>query len=514
MLSRLFQTKDKRLITVVIGVIVLIFAGSIYIIRQAGDDESMEQAVMAENYLKAGNFDEAVKAYTKALAMKNNDEEQLAIGLSVAYVGLKDYDKALEVLRSCYEKTSGNKIKERIEEVISLKTDYEYSQCITRADIYLSNREYDKAISEYEQAKLIKSKEPLTYQKIAEAYLGKGEYDLALMEVLEGQALTQDEELQYTLEKVESYIKKKQYEELTVQADEYIYQENYEDGIAAYKRAIYIAPKEAEAYIGLASAYITLKKYASAVNILESARNFLVNKEIEDLYDKALELKKAEDDTRELLRSIYQAMEETKPDKLLELVNEAMFEDIVASEAPIYYENTEGDLAKGYGMIIYEDASIYLGDMENYLRKGSGIYFLKTENKQGMGYYYYKGEWKEDIPYGMGKTEEEELLLDSDNKSYTSKVITEGFYYNGLEDGIMQKAFYVNGTQIGSITYNARQGVPQPYTGQDNRSISIPEAEAYVIAPIYLGKEPTGEFYRVEPQTKWGVKPFLKKKIN
>lgn len=512
MLFGIFQTKDKRLIAAVIGIVLLIFAGSIYSISQTRDHQSMEQAVMAENYLKAGNFNEAVKAYHKALTMKNSDQELLAIGLSEAYVGLKEYDKALEVLRSCYEKTSGIKIKERIEEVISLKTDYEYSQYISRANIYLSNREYDKAISEYEQAKLIKSKEPLTYQRIAEAYLGKGEYDLALMEVLEGQALTQDEELQYTLDKVEDHIKKKQYEELTVQADEYIYQENYEDGIVAYKRAIYLSPKEAKAYLGLASAYLTLKQYDSAVNILESARKFLADKQVEDLYDKAMELKKVEDDNQELLRSVYEAMVQINPVKLLELMNQAMFVDIVSEEAPIYYENTQGDLSKGYGMIIYEDRSIYLGEIEKNLKKGNGTYFLKTENKQGIGYTYYKGEWKDDSPHGKGKTEEEELILDQNNKPYTSKVITEGLFYNGFEDGIMQKYFYVNGTETGRITYNARQGIPQPYIEQGSRPIPIPEAEAYVIAPIYLSNNPTGEFYMVEPQTRWGVKPYIKKK--
>ena len=180
-----FRTKERKIIAVILGMVII---AAVWMIAGAHDKDERptEQAVMAENYLNTGSYEEAVKAYEEALEQKGNDQEALCIGLSDAYVGLKDYDKALEVLHSYYDKLSTEKLKKKIEEVNSAKTDYEFFQSISRADVYFSNKEYDKAISEYEKAKLIKSKDIQSYQRIAQAYIKQEEYDKARNEVIEG----------------------------------------------------------------------------------------------------------------------------------------------------------------------------------------------------------------------------------------------------------------------------------------------------------------------------------------
>ena len=62
-----------------------------------------EKAVMAKEYLEAGNYEEAQEAYLEALSMDYGDKELMSIGLAEAYAGMHEYDKALEVLRNRYE---------------------------------------------------------------------------------------------------------------------------------------------------------------------------------------------------------------------------------------------------------------------------------------------------------------------------------------------------------------------------------------------------------------------------
>src|SRR5690606_11864529 len=119
-------------------------------------------------------------------------------------------------------------------------------------DIYYSKQEYDKAISEYENAKLIKSKEVTSYQKIAESYVKMGKYELAKEEIQEGLAITQSEKLNQILDIVNGHLLKQQYDNIIAQAEEFIFQENYNDGILKYQEAMQLLPKEARAYIGMA----------------------------------------------------------------------------------------------------------------------------------------------------------------------------------------------------------------------------------------------------------------------
>lgn len=289
MLSGVFRTKERKVIAIILGFVIIVM-GTIILLSYSGNRKFMEQAVMAENYLEAGNYQMAVEAYKKAMSMKKDNQQNLAVGLADAYIGLNEYDMALEALRSCYQKTSGKNVKEKIEEVTAKKTDYEYLQAASRAEVYFSNKEYDKAIAEYEKAKLIKSKEAISYKRIAEAYTEKGEYEQARDEILEGQELTQDKSLDEILADINSRLLKEKYDELIKQAEEYVNQENYKDGIAGYEAAIALLSDESEAYMGLANAYIARKEYSKAVLLLQSAVKQADNEELKDLLSKATRL--------------------------------------------------------------------------------------------------------------------------------------------------------------------------------------------------------------------------------
>jgi tetratricopeptide (TPR) repeat protein len=509
MLHGAIRTKEGRIIAAILGFVVIMI-GIVVLLNYSQGKQFNEQAVMAENFLKTGSYEQAATAYLNAMSMKNSDQQVLTIGLSEAYIGLNDYDKALEVLRACYQKTSGIKIKEKIEEVTSEKTDYEYLQSISRAEAYFANKEYEKAITEYKKAKSIKSKEVLSYKRITEAYTNLGEYALAHDQVLEGQALTQSEDLAELLLWVDSYLMKEQYNTIVTQAAEYIYQENYEDGIAKYEEAILLLPSEDKAYQGLAETYLAQENYKQAVSLLQNALQLVKSAQLEDLYNQANELKGLEEERDIILSKLYHSLEKKNFTETQGIMNLISFKERIAIETPIYYGDEEGDISQGYGMIIYDSKKVYVGDIKEGIKKGFGVYFMLTESKLGQGYYCYEGEWNNDIPNGTGKTVEVIILSNETDGKYVSKTVTEGNYYNATENDIMKKNFYVKEEETGRVSYTARDGIPMPISYQKGQPTPAPDSETYEIGQLYLWDQPTGKYYSVKAKTIWGVKPFMK----
>jgi tetratricopeptide (TPR) repeat protein len=485
-----------------------IFAFNGYVTRKKYE----EQAVMAEKYLEAGNYEQAAEAYLKAISMKNSDKELLSIGLAEAYVGMNQYDKALEALRSRYQKTGGNKVKEEIEEVTVQKTDYEFKQSISHADIYFTNGEYEKAITEYENAKKIKSKEAISYERIAEAYIALGNYNQARDEITEGLSLTQSEKLNQTLTEVESYLMKTKYDEIISAASEYIYQENYEDAIKKLNEAITLLPKEENAYNRLAELYILIGKYDRAITILEGALKNIQSNTLEEILDRATTLRDERDERRRILEKLRTAVSDADTEKIQELLKNTFFTMKIAGSDPIYYSTSgEGPITNGNGLLIINAKTVYAGGFKEGMKSGVGVLFVIKEGKENSGWYCYKGEWGNDLPNGMGKLKEETLETDNQGVTRVWQVVTEGIYYNGTEDDNMTKYFYLDGAEDGSIRYKAKSGKPKPYLGEDGNPVESGNPDQYIIAEWYRQGEPTGEYYSVLNNTIWGVKLYLKK---
>ncbi|HWT76246.1 MAG TPA: tetratricopeptide repeat protein [Mobilitalea sp.] len=511
MLRGVFRTKEGKIISAIVGLSIIII-GVVIFANYSQNKKFLEQAVMAENYLKSGSYEQAIEAYKQALTMKNSDQESLTIGLAEAYAGIDDFDKALEVLRTCYMKTSTLQLKEKIEEIISEKTDYEYSQSISRADLYYTNEEYDKAITEYEKAKQIKSKDVTAYKGIADSYIKLKEYDLAREEILEGEEITKDKSLDLTQAVVDSYLRKEKYNTLLEEATEYISQENYADGITKLKEAISLLPKETDAYSQLAQTYIARKEYENTISMLQDAIELTHSKELKNLLSQASELKGQEDAKSKLLNQLYHRLKDRNIAKVVEIMKSTLFTEELMKDAPVSYSVGAGNTSKGQVLVIYDSNNIFLGELNNGKRNGDGIYFILTEGSLEPGYYYYEGEWQNDIPSGTGRTVEVNVFADDDGSQYTDKIITEGSYVNAKEDGRMTKYFYTNDIETGKLLYRAEKGVPKPMATNKDQLTPTPRAASYVIGILTKSGEEAGEYYSVEPQTIWGVKPFISKK--
>ncbi len=160
-------------------------------------------------------------------------------------------------------------------------------------------------------------------------------------------------------------------------------------------------------------------------------------------------------------------------------------------------------------MIIYDSRNVYYGDVKDNVREGRGINFLLTEETPELGYYYYDGEWDNDLPNGSGISMEMKVLTDEDGNTYISKTQTEGNYKDAVENGRMLKKFYVQGEDTKRLIYTAQDGIPLPLTKGNDQPVPTSQAGCYVIGILSMENETTKEYYLVEPQTIWGVIPFM-----
>jgi tetratricopeptide (TPR) repeat protein len=507
--AKAFRTKERK--TAVFTAIVAVVLTVVFLIWNYSENrKSTMQAVMAENYLKAGNYEQAVDAYQKALLIKNSDRQILTIGLSKAYAGLEDYDNALQILRSYYQKTHGTQVKEMIEKVSSEKTDYEYNQAAARAEVYFDNEEYDKAIAEYQKAKLIKSKEATSFKRIAQAYLKKGKYELAKEELLEGLELTKDDSLTRILDRVDALLTKEQYDEMIKQASEFVNQENYSEGTGKYERAIILLPKESKAYQKLAEVYIAQKEYEKAASLLRNAVKLTDQKELKNLLAETVRLKNARVKRNSILCGISNALADRDFIVAAAMLNLAYKDKSIEKELPISYIPETGNTAGGRTMVIDKGGKVYLGSLKNGKKSGSGILFLPTADALELEYYCYDGEWKNDIPNGKGKAEEITVYLDGNGLKSLRKTITEGSFRKAYENGNMTKYFYINNIETGRVKYTAKNGKPQPiYEGSNPEKKA--ENGAYAIGAISVGEIPSDKYYYAEPEAIWGIKTYNSK---
>lgn len=465
-----------------------------------------EKAVMAKEYLEAGNYEEAQEAYLEALSMDYGDKELLSIGLAEAYAGMHEYDKALEVLRNRYEAEKSTAIKEKIEEITVKKTDYIYYQLISYGDTYFSNGEYSKAVDEYEKAKLIKSKADTTYIRIVESYMAMERYDLASEEIQAGLALTDSEKLKRLQEKVEERLNEIKYEEILAKAAEYIYQENYEEALNSLNEAIRLIPRKDSAYNRMAEVYITLKEYNTAKGLLQNYLRSNSSTETQDLLGKINDLIRKEEEKTKLLNELYTALSVADIESITSIMQNPTYTDIISEEGTPYYYNPSGktDLTMGYGLVIYDNNQLYVGGFKNGMRGGIGMQFVWYGEKD-MVWYYYQGEWNNDLPNGMGKTVEEGYRTDNEGHITLVTTVTTGMFAYGLENGMMTKTFQTDGVKK-KVTYMTSEGIPEIYVDENSMPVKSDLPGHYVIGRMYMDNEPIDEYYSVRQGTKLKVK--------
>lgn len=109
----------KPVLIVVISVIVVIavVAAIMLIPRAASADKLTEQLNLGEKYLSELNYEQAVIAYTEAIAIDPKNPDAY-IGLAEAYLAQGEYDDALDILEQAMEELGENEEIEELQENI------------------------------------------------------------------------------------------------------------------------------------------------------------------------------------------------------------------------------------------------------------------------------------------------------------------------------------------------------------------------------------------------------------
>lgn len=497
----MFRTKESKLI-LLLCILMVVTVGGLFYRFYMDNSRYEEQTSMAKKYLQEGDYKQAITYFEKALLKQDGDKEGLSIGLAEAYIGNHEYDKALEALRSYYQTSSSLRVKEKIEDVTVLKNEYEYITIINRAEKYFFNEDYEKSVSEYEKAKLIKSKEPLSYQRIAESYIKLEQYALAREEVEEGIAITQNENLNDIMNTADRFLIQEQYHMIIESAKEYIYQENYEDGIKKYKEAIKVYPQGKEAYINLATVYMTQKEYNQAIGAANRGLDMVHSEELEELLGKATKSKELEKRTQEELTNLSNCLDTRDIIDTSILLKSEFFVHEILPKAPIYYTIRKGNaFYDAKELVIYDVNHIYYGHRKEDEKVGNGVYLYLQDNVDIAEYFLYSGEWGRNKPDGKGILEEGTIQVSGHNKLITC-VVTEGDFMNGVEHGKMEKTFYSEGEQTGIVTYESKYGVPLLLEDEDLEEAAY--KDTYPIG-VYFKEDGSSEHYYVHRNTYWSI---------
>lgn len=169
----------------------------------SADSQFGEQLSLGEKYLSEENYDEAIIAFKKAIDIRPNEPEPY-LKLADVYVEKNDYQNALSTLEDGYAKTNDTAIATRLEEIKSVIT---YNTLIKEGEEALSDKNYDTAVSKFEEAIKLRNDEVQPYLSASEAYLGKKDTDGAKKILEQGYEKTHSAEIKEKLDSLPSMEK-------------------------------------------------------------------------------------------------------------------------------------------------------------------------------------------------------------------------------------------------------------------------------------------------------------------
>ena len=112
------KTKLKIIIPIIVAVAAIIIA--VFAINFTSDNSIDINSLIstAQNYLNANNYEQAIAEFNKIIELDPMNVDAY-IGLAQAYQGKGDIDKAIETLKTGYEKTGGQRLEEMLDRLLN-----------------------------------------------------------------------------------------------------------------------------------------------------------------------------------------------------------------------------------------------------------------------------------------------------------------------------------------------------------------------------------------------------------
>lgn len=458
----------------------------------------------ASDYYAQENYEEAINSYYEALKYPSKRELEIVLNLSNAYIELKKYDEAAELLQTYYDKTKSTEVRNKVERTIDLLIDSEYATNIERGNIYSRSKEYSKAIREYLSAYRLRPDREEALELLIKAYLNHGEINPAQQMLDKAKEQTSKEVIQRLQQEIDLSMVKEQYSTLLTEADEFFYNGSYEECFQLYDEAVALFPYENEAYDAIVNAYVSLQQYDNAIEVIKNYESKYEYSELEKILKRIQEDKDTQERISSLLKTLYYALSDGDMQEVVDILNGDEYKDLIQEGVSYYYnaidKRVSTQLPAKKGLIIYGSGYIYGGNLINGKRSGKGRYFSLTTDT--LGYMLYTGEWKEDLPNGEG-TLNTVMQIPYENERKEFVVTVQGTYRNGIENGDMRRDFYLDSSYFGSLEYKCASGIPQ------EKKVSINyynwyNEYAYIIGN-FITIEGIEEFYYIDVGEKWKI---------
>ncbi|MDR0603621.1 MAG: tetratricopeptide repeat protein [Bacteroidales bacterium] len=183
-----------------------------------------------------GEYDNAIDAFKKAIALKPETAETY-YNLGNAYDNKGEYDNAIDAFKKS----------------IALKPETAVVY-YNLGNVYRNKGKYDNAIEAYKKAIALSPEDAVAYNNFGNAYYDKDEYDNAIDAYKKAIELEPDYAAAY-YNLGNTYTKKGK----------------YDNAFEAYKKAIALSPEDATAYNNLGYTYINKGKYDNAIDACKKA---------------------------------------------------------------------------------------------------------------------------------------------------------------------------------------------------------------------------------------------------
>lgn len=242
------------------------------IIKELKKSYALNNAVQ---FLSEKKYNDAIAEYRKVLDIDDKYIDAY-IGIADAYIAQNLNNKAADILNTGFDKTSDEKIKNKIDEL-------KVVDLLKNAKQYFDKKEYDSAKEELQKALNINDKCVDAYIGCANACIELKETDNAIEILQKGFEKTKDEQIEkklYDLKLSNALSKGKSY----------LSEEKFEEAEAEYNKALELDEKCLEAYLGLTDSYIRRGDNENGIKTLE--KGYEKTKD-ENLKTKLTELKKS-----------------------------------------------------------------------------------------------------------------------------------------------------------------------------------------------------------------------------
>lgn len=385
--------KKKPIALIIAAVVVLIALAAGIGIYNTPANRLSRQLDLGHKYLENEQYEEAVLAFERAIAIDDRSLEAYA-GALEAYLGKGDqgeteafYDRTLTVLSGLDD------------EFIAQNMDYTVEIYLAADDVYENNPE--KAAEVLEDG-LVKTGEN---QEIKDHLIK--DYQQTAKEKAAGAA--------------------------------------YEEALTVYDRLLKLDNTNAETISGLCDClnpYIDVlmenRQYDKIRELADKYKDVAVYVDFASILAKIEELEKIEAENRAFMQKVYDLMAAEDYEGMHGVDGSeeaAAFVERMESDRYIYFpEGNASQSGTAAGVYLFGEGGYYFyyGDVVNGERKGIGTEFMNRDS----GYYIFTGEWDKDAPNGEGVVNIIGGMGNGGGGQYSA--VGKGMLVNGLWDGFVE----------------------------------------------------------------------------